>query len=132
MSVDRISNMLSSLKNSSMAGRDTLEIRHSKECEEIARVLKQKGFLEEVKVFKKEKSSIKMIHMELAKEDGKIKLSHVKRISKPGRRIYKGSKELTPVLQGLGVLLVSTSRGIMSGGEAYKKKLGGEVLGEVY
>jgi len=115
-----------------MAGRDTLEIRHSTECEEIAKVLKQKGFLEEVKVFKREKSSIKMIHMELTKEDGKIKLSHVKRISKPGRRIYKGSKELRPVLQGLGVLLVSTSRGIMSGGEAYKKNLGGEVLGEVY
>ncbi len=132
MSMDRISNMLSSLKNSSMAGRSTLEIRYSKECESIAKVLKSKGFLEDIKVFKKEKSSIKMIHIEFVKEDGIIKLSHVKRISKPGRRIYRGYKDLKPVLQGLGVLLVSTSRGILSGDEAYKKKLGGEVLGEVY
>lgn len=132
MSIDRISNMLSSVKNSSMAERDVVEVVYSKECESVAKVLKDKGFFEEVKVFKKEDSSIKMMKIVLAKEDGRIIISHVKRISKPGRRIYRGWKELKPVLQGLGVLIVSTSRGIMSGGEAYKKKLGGEVVGEVY
>ncbi len=132
MSVDRISNMISSIKNSSMAGRNSLEIPHTLECEAIAKVLKQKGFLDEIKVFKKEKSSSKMLHLGLVKEDGVIKLSEAKRISKPGRRIYKGSKEFKPVLQGFGVLIVSTSRGIMDGQEAKKKKLGGEVLCEVY
>ena len=132
MSVDRISNMISSIKNSSMAGRDSLEIPYTSECESVAKVLKQKGFLEEVKVFKKEKSSTKMISIKLAKDGDNIKLSEAKRISKPGRRIYKGHKELRPVLQGLGVLIVSTSRGIMDGQDAKKKKLGGEILCEVY
>jgi len=132
MSVDRISNMLSTIKNCSMSGRDFVEVRYSRECESIAKVLEEKGFLEGIKVFKKEKSSVKMIHIGLVKENGKAKLTEVKRISKPGRRIYKGGKEMRAVLQGLGVLVVSTSRGIMSGSEARKKKLGGEVLCEVY
>ncbi|MFZ2664467.1 MAG: 30S ribosomal protein S8 [Patescibacteria group bacterium] len=132
MSVDRISNMLSTIKNCSMSGRDFVEVCYSRECESIAKVLEEKGFLEGVKVFKKEKSSAKMIHIGLVKEDGKAKITEVKRISKPGRRIYKGGKEMRAVLQGLGVLVVSTSRGIMSGSEARKKKLGGEVLCEVY
>jgi small subunit ribosomal protein S8 len=132
MSVDRISNMLSTIKNCSMSGRDFVEVYYSKECESIAKVLEEKGFLEGIKVFKKEKSSAKMLHIGLVKEDGKAKVTEVKRISKPGRRIYKGAKELRGVLQGLGVLVVSTSRGIMSGTEARKKKLGGEVLCEVY
>lgn len=132
MSVDRISNMISSIKNGSMATKDFIEVPYSKECEDIAKVLEQTGFLEGVKVFKKEKSFVKMIHLGLAKEDGKIKLTEAKRVSKPGRRIYKGAKELRPVLQGLGVLVISTSRGVMSGNEARKKKLGGEILCEVY
>jgi small subunit ribosomal protein S8 len=115
-----------------MSGRDFVEVPYSKECESIAKVLEEKGFLEDLKVFKKEKSSAKMLHLGLVKEDGKAKITEVKRISKPGRRIYKGAKELRGVLQGLGVLVVSTSRGIMSGTEARKKKLGGEVLCEAY
>ena len=132
MSVDRISNMISSIKNTSMVGKDSLEIPYTTECESIAKVLKKSGFLDDVKVFKKEKSSSKMLHLDLSKEDGVIKISEAKRVSKPGRRIYKGFKDLKPVLQGFGVLVVSTSRGVMDGREAKKKKLGGEVLCEVY
>jgi small subunit ribosomal protein S8 len=73
-----------------------------------------------------------MLHISLAKEAGIAKLSQVKIVSKPGRRIYKKFGELRPVLQGLGVLVISTSRGIMSGQEARKKKLGGEVICEVF
>jgi len=115
-----------------MSGRDFVEVPYSVQCEAIAKVLEDKGFLEGVKVFKKEKSSQKMLHIGLVKIDGKAKLSEVKRISKPGRRIYKGAKELRGVLQGLGVVVVSTPRGIMSGTDARKKKLGGEVICEVY
>jgi small subunit ribosomal protein S8 len=132
MSVDRISNMISSLKNCSMAGRDTLEIPYSRECEDIAKVLKQRELIDEIKVFKKEKSNMKMLSIKLTKEDDHIKLSEAKRASKPGRRMYRGYKELKPVLGGIGVLIVSTSRGIMDGQEAKKKKLGGEVICKVY
>jgi len=132
MSIDRISNMISAIKNSSMADRTHLEVPYTKECESIAKVLKDKGFLDEVKVFKGEKSSMKYLSLDLVKDGEVIKLSEAKVVSKPGRRIYKGYKELNPVLQGLGVMVVSTSRGIMDGREARKKKLGGEVICEVY
>lgn len=132
MSMDRTSNMLSSIKNAAMAGRDFIEIRHSKECESIAKVLEEKGYLEGVKSFKQENGGGKMLHAGLIKEEGVAKLSQVKIISKPGRRIYKKYGGLRPVLQGLGVMVISTSRGIMSGQEARKKKLGGEVICEVY
>lgn len=132
MSVDRTSNMLSAIKNAAMAGRDFIEIRHSKECESIAKVLEEKGYLEGVKSFKQENGGGKMLHIGVTKEEGIAKLSQVKIVSKPGRRIYKKFGELRPVLQGLGVMVISTSRGIMSGQEARKKKLGGEVICEVY
>lgn len=132
MSMDRTSNMLSSIKNAAMAGRNFIEIRHSKECEAIAKVLEEKGYLEGLKSFKQENGDGKMLHIGLTKEEGIAKLSQVKIVSKPGRRIYKRFGELRPVLQGLGVMVISTSRGVMSGQEARKKKLGGEVICEVY
>ena len=132
MSIDRTSNMLSSIKNAAMAGRDSIEMRHTKECEAIAKILEEKGYLEGVKSFKQENGDGKMLHIGLVKEGNVAKLSQVKIVSKPGRRIYKKFSEVRPVLQGLGVMVISTSRGIMSGQEARKKKLGGEVICEVF
>ncbi|HAI95296.1 TPA: 30S ribosomal protein S8 [candidate division WWE3 bacterium] len=132
MSMDRLSNMLSALKNASMAGKPVVEIMYSKECEEVAKVLREKGFLESVKVFKPEKTSVKRIHIELAKADGIFTLTETRRVSKPGRRIYRGADEIGTFKRGFGVMVVSTSKGIMSSGEARKKKIGGEILCEVY
>ena len=132
MSLDRLSNMISSIKNISMSGRDSLEIPFTFECESIATVLKEKGFVEEIKTFKKENSSSKMLKITLTKDGDTVKLSEAKRISKPGRRVYIGYREIKPVLQGLGVMILSTSRGVMDAQEARKKKLGGEVICEVY
>lgn len=133
MSVDRISNMLSSIKNSVMAGRDAIEVPHSNECENIAKVLKGAKFLSEVKVFKPSDSSSKMLHIEMAKNDsGLYAITDVKRVSKPGRRIYRKYAEFKKVKEGFGVAVVSTSRGVMSGDDARKKKLGGEILCEVF
>lgn len=132
MSMDRLSNMLSALKNASMAGRTSVEIMHSKQCEDVAKVLREKGFLESVKVFKPEKTSVKRLHIELAKENGVFNLTETRRVSKPGRRIYKGSDEMGSFKRGFGVMVVSTSKGIMDSSEARKKKLGGEVVCEVY
>ena len=115
-----------------MGGRDSLEIPFTSECECVAKVLKDRGFVEEVKTFKKENSSAKMLKITLAKDGNVIKLSEAKRISKPGRRAYIGYREVKPVLQGLGVMILSTSRGVMDAQEARKKKLGGEVICEVY
>ena len=132
MSMDRLSNMLSAIKNASMAGKKVVEIMYSKECEEVAKVLRDKGFLESVKVFKPEKTSVKRIHIELAAEDNVFTLTEARRVSRPGRRIYKGADEIGTYKRGFGVMVVSTSKGIMSSAEARKKKIGGEIICEVY
>ncbi|MFC1700080.1 30S ribosomal protein S8 [Patescibacteria group bacterium] len=132
MSMDRISNMLSSIKNASMVKKDFVEVIHSKECENIAKVLEKGGFVAAVKAFKPKETKRKMLRIDLINEEGEAKIRNVKRISKPGKRIYRGVSQLKPVQSGFGLLVVSTSRGVMSGSEAKKKKLGGEVLFEVY
>ncbi len=132
MSVDRLSNMLSSLKNAVMIGKPSIEIFYSKECESVAGVLKDAGFLSDVKVFKPKGKKYKNLKLELAHEGEEFKLSELKRMSKPGRRLYTSADEITPVMGGHGVLVVSTSRGVMGGYEAKKKKLGGELICKVF
>lgn len=133
MSVDRLSNMLSALKNAVLAGNEYIETYHSKECENVAKVLKDEGFLSEVKTFKFKDKKYKGLRLELAKsEEGGFKISEIKRVSKPGRRMYAGNDDLKPLKAGHGVTVVSTSRGVMSGAEARKKKLGGEVICRVF
>ncbi|EKD99738.1 MAG: Ribosomal protein S8 [uncultured bacterium] len=131
MSMDHLSNMLSSIKNASMANNAFVETIHTKELEEVAKTLKKAGFLEEVKVFKQEGNSFKGLHLDLVKENGKVKLLDLKRFSKPGRRVYKSYKDIGKSMGGFGIFVVSTSRGIMDGSEARKKKLGGELICEV-
>jgi small subunit ribosomal protein S8 len=129
--MDNLSNMLSIIKNAAMARKPYVEVFHSNECEHVAKVLKEKGYLSEVKVFKPKDKSYKMIRLDLAYDNALPQISELKRISKPGRRVYKGSAQLRPVKSGYGMLIISTSRGIMSGEEAKVKKLGGELLCEV-
>jgi len=132
MSTDRLSNMVSSIKNASMAKKNAVEIPYSIECEKVAQILKKRGFLNEVKLFKPEKSHEKMIHLGLSEVDGAYVVTDARRVSKPGRRIYKGYKELKPSWGRFGLLVVSTPKGIMDSVEARKKKLGGEVLCEIF
>ncbi|OGC38359.1 30S ribosomal protein S8 [candidate division WWE3 bacterium RBG_13_37_7] len=132
MSLDVISNMLSSLKNAAMAKKPYIEVMYSKESESIAKVLQEKQFLSEVKTFKPSGKSYKMLHLELAHNGDFYNITDIKRVSKPGHRIYKKYADLKRVAGGLGLLVVSTSRGMMSGETAKNKKLGGEVICEVY
>ncbi|OGC50604.1 30S ribosomal protein S8 [candidate division WWE3 bacterium RIFCSPHIGHO2_01_FULL_40_23] len=128
MSKDTISAMLSSIKNSSMAKRKFVELPYTKINERILDVMKEKGFVEGVKVFKKEGSPHKMIHIDLKYEDGVSRISNITRVSKPGRRVYQSKDKIKAVASGFGISIFSTSRGIMDGLEARKRKLGGEVI----
>jgi len=132
MSMDRLSNMLSSIKNAAMAKKPYVETFYSKECASVANVLKEAGFLEEVKTFKHKGKGYKGLRLDLVREGDEFALEEIKRMSKPGRRLYIGSGDIRPVLGGHGVLIVSTSRGIMSGDEAKKKKLGGELICQAF
>jgi small subunit ribosomal protein S8 len=114
-----------------MSGKPSIEVPYTKESEEVAKNLRKAGFLENVKVFKEENSAFKKLHIDLVFENGISKITDVKRISKPGRRMYSGYKDLRRAAGGFGVTVVSTSRGVMDSSEARKKKLGGEVICEV-
>ena len=111
-----------------MSGKTSIEVPYTRECEDVAKSLKEAGFLSDVKVFKDTGKSYKRMRIDVAYDNGNPKVTDVSRLSKPGRRIYKGYADITKVAGGFGVLIVSTSRGIMSGTEAKKKKLGGELI----
>ena len=128
MSIDRISNMLSSIKNASMTGNAFIEIPHSNVCEQVAEILKKKKFLENVKVFKGKGDSHQRLRLDIFYENGVSRITDVKRVSKPGRRVYKSSASFRKIAGGYGVSVVSTSRGILSSDEAKKRRLGGEVI----
>lgn len=130
--MDPIANMLSTIKNASMVGKPSIVVTYSKEKESIAEVLKNGGFLSEVKVFKDKEAPSKSLRLDIAYVDGVSKIKEIKRTSKPGRRIYKGYADIRPVVANLGFMVISTSRGVMNSIEAKKKKLGGEVICTIY
>jgi small subunit ribosomal protein S8 len=133
MSVDLMSNMLSSIKNAAMVKKPSLEIMYSKQCEAVAKVLAAEGYISGVKVFKESGKPFKKLRLDLAYDDaGFSVIQNLIRVSKPGRRMYKGSSELGRYMSGFGVQVVSTSRGVMTGTEARNKKLGGEVICKVH
>ncbi len=115
-----------------MAGRPSIEIMYSKNCQEVANVLKEKGFLENVKVFKPEHSSVKRLHLDFALVGNTATLTDAKRISKPGRKMYVKASEMRSSKNGYGLMVVSTSKGIMDSIKAKKKNLGGELICEVF
>ncbi len=133
MSVDKISNLLSSLKNATMAGRVSLETDYFKQGKELLDLLKSAGLVKEVRVFKDERKELKGLHVDFVGNDaGMIRRLEAIRISKPGRRLYGSYKDFLRVKAGLGALIVSTSRGLMTGEEAKKRRLGGELVCKVY
>lgn len=130
---DTISDMLTRIRNAQMRNKDSLELPYTKQNEQIAKVLEAKGFLGGVKSFKYEGKAYKGLHIDLKyTESGTPAIQSITRVSKPGLRNYSKSKDIKKVLGGLGITVISTSRGIMSSDDARRQKLGGEVLCEVY
>ena len=121
--MDPISNMLTSIKNALAIKKETVEIPASKLKSEIAKILKKEGFIEDYQVIPPFKIKIKLKYK--GKEPA---VTEIKRVSKPGCRIYVKNKEIPTVLRGLGIVILSTPAGVMTGKEAKKKGLGGEVI----
>lgn len=136
--VDPIADMLNRIRNALMVLHLTVSIPFSKLKYEIAKILEKEGFIE--KVEKKGRKEKKVIEITLKKEETseesgeKIKpaISGLRRISKPGQRIYAGAKEIKRVRGGYGMAIISTPKGMMTDKEARKKKLGGEIICEVW
>jgi len=126
---DPISNMLTSIRNGGRAMLPEVVIPHSKLKESIAHVLKREGYVAEVSVDGKPHKKLKI---KLKYAGRKPVIDGVRRISRPGLRRYTGALEVPRVRGGLGVSILSTSEGVMTGQQARKKNVGGELLCEVW
>lgn len=122
---DPISDMLTRIRNAHRALLPTVTLPHSKMKESIADILRKEGYIAEVSVDGKVKKTLKL---KLKYQEKKSVIEGIKRVSSPGLRRYVGSTEIPRVRGGLGVAIVSTSQGVMSGTQARKSKLGGELL----
>ena len=118
--------MLTRIRNANQALLPVVEMPHSKMKESIAQILKKEGYVSEVGV--EGKPCKKTIKMKLKYEGRKGVIEGLRRVSTPGLRRYTGSTEIPRVLGGLGVAIVSTSEGVMTGNDARKKNIGGELL----
>lgn len=128
---DPIADMLTRIRNAVRAGHPRVEVPHSRLKIAIASILKREGYVGDVAEV--EKGRFKAIRITLRyDEDGAAYLSGVSMVSKPGKRVYSGYEEIPLVMGGLGVSIVSTPRGLMSGREARKARVGGEILCNVW
>ena len=129
---DPIADMLTRIRNASTAMHDEVEIPASKIKESIAKILSEEGFVQTYEVVG-DNGSHAHIKVTLRYTDERERaISGIRRISKPGRRVYRGSKELPRVLGGLGVAIISTSQGVMSDRQARRAGVGGEVMAYVW
>ena len=128
---DPIADMLTRVRNASRARHTEVVVPASRTKREIARILKEEGFIADVR--EERAGPSQMLRIELKYVDGKVPVvSGLKRISKPGLRVYAQKTDIPRVLGGLGIVIVSTSRGIMTGSQAKQAQLGGEILAYVW
>ncbi len=129
-----IADSITRIRNASMRKQEVTKLLYSKIVEAIVKILQDKGYIESYKVV--EEGNKKFINVVLKyEEDGKVKkpvINEIKRISKPGRRIYKGKEEIKRFKNGYGTIIVSTSKGVLPNDEAYRLGVGGEVLCSVW
>jgi len=128
---DPIGDMLTRIRNAQAVRHQIVDIPFSKMKLKIAEILKQEGFILDFK--KQRKNSQKIIKIKLKYLENNVPaISGLKRVSKPSRRIYKKTKEIKKVKSGYGIAIISTSKGLMTDKEAKKRKLGGEVICEIW
>lgn len=127
MMTDPIADMITRIRNASAAGHEKVDIPASRTKANICKVLKEEGFIRNFKIVAKDKNDLRI---RVGLKDGAI--VGLKRVSKPGLRVYKSYRDMPRVLSGLGVSVVSTSSGIISSRKLKQLKLGGEVLCNVW
>ena len=129
---DRIADMLTRIRNANIMKYDTVEVLGSKMTVEIARILKEQGYITDYSVEKNITGDKITLNLKYANNKKEKVITGLKRISKPGLRVYAKAQELPRVLNGLGIAIISTSEGVMTDKEARGKGLGGEVLAYIW
>lgn len=128
---DPVADMLTRIRNAIMAKYNRVDIPASKLKINIAKVLKAEGYIKNYKVVKDSKQGLLRVFLRYDEQARPI-IQGLQRVSRPGRRVYFGSSDLPPVLNGLGVNIISTSRGLMTDRQAKRDNVGGEVLCSVW
>ena len=128
---DHIANLLSRLQNAQMSRTDQLEVPASCVLQSIVQILKDEGFIKGYRVVTEQNISRIRITLKPSSETGYV-IKGMRRMSRPGRRIYVGKDEIPTVKNGFGIAIVSTSKGVMTGEKAQKLSIGGELLCELW
>jgi small subunit ribosomal protein S8 len=128
---DPISDLLTRIRNAHLAKHDRLDVPTSKLKQEVCRLLQDEGFIRNFRVIEAETRNTLRIFLRYSPE-GTPAINSLERVSKPGRRIYRGADEIQPVRNGLGVGILSTSQGLLSDRQARERRVGGELLCEVW
>lgn len=133
---DPIADMLTRIRNGVMAGQGLVAMPSSKLKTEVARILKEEGFVEDFEEVDDEKTSHKVLRLKLKyigeRRDRRSVITGLQRISRPGKRVYTQKKEIPWVLSGMGVAILSTPKGVMTGQKARSQGVGGEVLCKIW
>lgn len=123
---DPIADALTRIRNANLVKHETISMPHSNLKEQLVKVLKVEGYVESYVV--EEKDGFKQINVTLKYDNGNAVISGLKRVSKPGLRVYSKAKNMPRVFDGMGIAVISTSKGLMTEKQARDNKLGGEVL----
>lgn len=126
MLTDPIADMLTRIRNAHLALHKEVSVPRSKMKESMASILKQEGYIEDVT------ANEQFLKIALKYYKGKPAIAGLKRVSKPGRRVYVGSSQIPRVQNGLGICIISTSRGLLDGDSAHAQKVGGELICEIW
>ncbi|HEX8171207.1 MAG TPA: 30S ribosomal protein S8 [Thermoanaerobaculia bacterium] len=130
---DPIADMLTRIRNGITSHHERVEMPSSKLKVEVARILKSEGFISNYKVVEEDGKPQATLRVYLKySDDGEPVIHGIERVSRPGRRVYRGKEDIPKVLGGLGLAIVSTSKGVLSGAEAARTGVGGEVLCQVW
>lgn len=128
---DPIADLLTRIRNANSAKHETVEIPASNMKKAIVEILNEEGYIKNYQIIDDGKQGIIRVALKYGKNNEKV-ITGLKRVSKPGLRIYAGAEELPRVLKGLGIAIISTSKGIMTDKKARKENIGGEVLAFVW
>ena len=128
---DPIADMLTRIRNANQMRHETVEMPSSKIKKEIAEVLKREGFIRDAEYIEDNKQGILRLSLKYGKSAERV-VTGLKRISKPGLRVYVQNTEVPKVLNGLGIAIISTSKGILTDKEARREQIGGEVIAYVW
>ncbi|HYA87513.1 MAG TPA: 30S ribosomal protein S8 [Nitrospirota bacterium] len=131
MMTDPIADMLTRIRNASKAKHEKVDVPSSKLKIEIAKILKDEGYVKNVKLVKDRRQGLIRVYLKYTEDELPV-IQGLKRVSRPGRRVYAGNDDIPSVMAGLGTAILSTPKGVQTGKQAKKDNVGGEVLCQVW